>query len=316
MQNESRKRAFLEGTCNSELTRNQYWSMFRRLALFEDSWKHDICESSEEEINAVLNRFSMTHHRSNYSLVSLLQRYIKWCDKQGYNTTYGLFQIKFDELAGIRTTMVSNPAQLEVFLNNAYINVENMLTADATFRCYHWLAYAGIPHIDAFAIRSGEIDLDDMSIRHNGIVYPIYREGLKVFRQCATSKKIRSYRIAFEEISDRPDSDLLLRTFNDCVDQRSLSSIISKKNRDALNAGLTSLKPTYQSLVMSGAFYNAMTREQAGIDIDFEELAKFVIAGTQYHGKKNKLEFFDKYKKHYVYECKLDYERWKLAFYS
>ena len=173
-----------------------------------------------------------------------------------------------------------------------------------------WLGYAGLDSNDAVTVKSGEVDLPHMLIRHGGREYPLYREGLQAIRNCMELESFAYFHPAYTKELPRSPGDLLLRSSGGIPTPGVLRTRVSSKNRKALNDGDTDLNLSYTHIRMSGIFYRVYEDELAGMPADFMSVPELEISSREYivsSGRNTQ----DAKRRDFARKYLLDYERWK-----
>lgn len=73
------------------------------------------------------------------------------------------------------------PKHLQAILDKSFHPLESE-TVDCVYRCYLWMAFAGMEEANALEVKVSEIDFGPMLIEHGGKSYEIYREAIPAFR--------------------------------------------------------------------------------------------------------------------------------------
>ena len=142
-----------------------------------------------------------------------IKRYIKWCKEDGLpNVTDSVNYVKIDGEIGVRQRLVKSPLHLQVCLNRVFEKEEED-TIDILYRCFFWMAYAGISEADTLKIKISDVDLLNRKIVYNNIEYPIYDEAFRAFKKCIElnyfDKKHPRYNNPLRRY--RVEGDMLLR---------------------------------------------------------------------------------------------------------
>lgn len=179
-------------------------------------------------------------------------------------------------------------------------------TTDNILRCFLWLAYGGVPLDQSALITSKEIDFNEMIIRHKGFEYPIYREGIRAFRNCAKLTAFKYKHAAYFEDAvkeRRPGKEILRGIGDEETDSETtlhhLSNKLAIATRSAVNSGITSIRLNYQTAWYSGFYYRIHQMEISGMPVTPHDLDISEKSGAAHKStKKNALR---------------DYENWKLT---
>lgn len=315
MFNESLKSKFIKYYTDSVKTRALCESLFNSLEKYENNWNADICTKSQSEVEPVIEE--LVSFRSKYKATRLviLRNYAKYCISLRIpGACNGILQVNPSGLDKMKRYMVSNPLMLQMYLNILY-EPESEETTNNIYRCFYWLAYAGIDEDDILNIKCSDIDFDNMLVRYNGFNYPIYRESIPAFRNCALLTQFRyiNPNHATVKYIDRVSGDQLLKGIKSVQDIKTIRVSLSRTSKQKKDEGKTNLRLSYNRVYLSGVFYRKYETEMAGIPVDFvDEAAKF-IAGKTYKFDSCRKSTNQKLREisQSYYE---DYQRWKLAF--
>lgn len=291
MYNSELKNKFISEIDMSDSRRIYIQRLFTALEPFEEAYNTDVCAMDEKILKDVLGKVLGFKESSKRTGVLALKGYIKWCknnDVEGVCDS--IFNIKSISLDKMKHQMVANPYHLQKYLDFVF-DKESECTADNVYRCYFWLAYAGLDEEDAVLVKDTDVDLTDMIIRYNGNDYPIYREALLTFKNCIELKEFNYiHPNQLRGKRERIEGNLLLRRLKKAGNTEMSESyyairpIVSKRIKIALKESENEeidenlrLKLSYSRVQLSGIFYTTYEAERAGNAVDFTPLVEKMI---------------------------------------
>lgn len=311
MFNESLKNKFI----NSTRKGNDVSSLFVSSQPYEEKYGKDLCQFSQDELQDFVNHCLGVMESTKRSRLMLVRQYIKWCSDNGIpNVSEVIGEITTNDTSRIKETMVSSPEHLNSVMDTVFRKVDEH-TIDNVYRCFLWMAFAGIPQCDVMKITSANVDFKEMEIVYNGNSFPIYKEAVSVIRDCA---ELEQFIYDHREYNNpvwraRADGKALLRGYIPDAAASSVASLIRKAIVNArARCGETIPKLNYSHVAFSGQFYRMRERESIGFPIDFRwYIANEWIADGSYDPDDPKIMNRLKVKAH---RLKMDYECWKSAF--
>lgn len=290
--------------------------LFGALEKYEEQWGSDICTRSVDEIQLVVDAVSGYKKRSWATTLSYLHTYGRWCISNGVaGATDALLQIRVASTDKLRDQTIPNPAELQEYLNSIF-EPENHRKIDNTFRCFYWLAYAGMREDDIYAVRSSDVDFVHMVVKFYDYEYPVYEEALPAMMNCVvlTAFSSTSSQCADDMIMPRGEGDILIRGTKPSASKWTLRPLLSRVSSKAVNDGNTRLKLSYNRVWLSGLFYRMYQRECSGFKASFASVALEYLQ-EKYKNDPDKIitktEINQKSKMYLS-----DYKRWKKAFYD
>ena len=169
---------------------------------------------------------------------------------------------------------------------------------------------------DILEVKINEIDFLNMTVRHNGEEYVIYRESIPALRNCIdlSSFVYKHPLYTAEKEIKRSEGDILLRGTRDAFSVKVMRTTLSKKSKQALDDGKTTQKLSYYRVWLSGLFFRMYEREKVGIPVDFTEAAIKFMEGKEYKLEKGCKNIAIK-RRQVAKDYLEDYQRWKLAFF-
>lgn len=312
MYNAEQKSKFIKEFTDSVKTREAAQNLFKTIMKYEEEYGADVVTMDLCALQRVFNLISGMRVGSQVMPRYVLREYSKWALEHGVSgATDAAMHLDSPGIEKFRTETLKNPKQLQVFLNTICVP-ESEQTSDNNLRAWYWLAYSGVQADESVLIKSSELDFDSLILTHNGIPYPIYRESVPAFRNCATLSQYRYFHPNYGEvvIRDRVNSDLLLRGIRGEPTLGVFRSELSKRNRAAIADGKTTLKMSYHRIWLSGVFYRMHEDELAGIPADFYAVTNMKLGDKQF--KLSSGRNTQQYKREVISrDYLIDYERWK-----
>lgn len=275
MYNENLKKDFVRDFTSSANTSKTCETIFKAVEKYECEWGGDISTMDLDTLCQVIENVTGMRSRSKYSYIYILKEYSKWCMDHGVQgANDNIYKINIMGLEKIRQQTVSSPAQLEDYLNKLYEPVKEK-TNDIVFRCYYWLAFAGMEEEDIVSVKCADVDFVDMVIRYSGTEFPIYREAVPAVRSCVELTKFAYKHPRYSTViwKDRIPGDTLIRGTKAKYSLKNIREYISKRAKKKRDAGDVTLNLSHQRTWISGIFYRMYEQEQMGIAPNFKYIA-------------------------------------------
>lgn len=317
MYNEEVKTRFIREYTKSISRAETCVQAFEAMSEFENLWGADFCTKSADELSPVIERLVGFRSRSKWQRIIIFQKYVKWCISNNIGGACdGMLQIEDVGLSKVRSQMVANPTQLQMYLN-VICEPESEQTTDNIYRCFYWMAYSGMDEESILSVRSSDVDFENMVIRSGGNEYEIYREAIPAIRNATnlTEFVYKHPNYPPDKIvrRNRAPGDTLMRGIRATASAPALRVELSRRSKRFVEDGLTDKQLSHYRVWLSGLFYRMYQREMAGIPVDFSgEAARFM------EGKTYKLDTgrntTEAKKRAVVNDYLQDYERWKAAF--
>jgi hypothetical protein len=341
MFNEEMKRRFIRSITSSVHTEDVARGIFDAVEPYEkDEWGADFCTVDEVRLQPVMDKILGMRMSSKWMALTILKKYSLWCmdDEKYPGAGDAIMRVNILGLDKVREQMVANPLHLQSYFDKVF-DKEAEETIDNIYRCFLWIAYAGISEDDALKIEIKDINLSELRIVYGEASYPIYREAIPAFKNAIglTSFVHRHPRYTKTVRKDRATGNTIIRgiRFNTKEDSDygvnilTIRSQISKRLTEAskevkdrktgnTRPALTSLTLSYYRIWMSGLFYRASEAERAGIPPKFSEVSEEKIEHRINVKKKEyKLSARDSLvqkRNRKARDYMDDYRRWKLAY--
>ncbi len=202
-----------------------------------------------------------------------------------------------------KNSMISSPEHLaSVFKYN--FDPIWMRTIDCLYRCFWWMAFAGVPSKYATSILKSEVNTKTRKIRHKGEVYIIPDAAIAVFDIAVEADAFNyTHPLYIKAVKrERVKSSYLMSGFR--------NTQMGFRYADKLCRMLTKEKGfylTYERIYLSGVFYRVLQAEQEGTKPDFRWLAEEQLEekNQPYNEEALKLK---------IRNLKNKYKKWKRVF--
>lgn len=319
MYNENQKREFISSYTNSHSTAAKVEQIFSWFESYEKEWNMDLSQQSAETLQPVVNKLTGLRIKSTELVLIILKEYVKWCAKSGYETSKGVFDVKINTIQKINDQMVVSPFQLKSKLDE-YFDTADKETVDITYRVFLWMAFAGMEDKDAIRVTADCVDLENLRINFEGHSYELYKQCIEDFKKACSLTDFQYIHPNYTTRKERACGDTIMRGFSSpIVDLKTIRPIINKKF-DSKNIKLGSDEQknrySYKRIYLSGIFFRAYEREQAGLPVDFSEFIAMSIERKEKTKKYTLSETrtLSKIARTIEREYIADYEKWKCAF--
>lgn len=265
MYNHERKNKFILDTYSSP---GFSYTVFNKTAVYEERDRVDLCEMSVERVQLILNDNFGTQQNYMNSVKSVVRSYCRWCEDHGISINHELTQnIQTDVASKMKKSMVTSPYHLKTVLDIAF-DRPNKQTTDCLYRCYYWMAFAGLRAIDAMNVRIHDVDFDRMCIVYQDKYYEIYRDSVMDFKNaCFLDDFMYEHPKYSSPISrKRKTSDFLMRGIRS--EQIAFETLRAEANRAIKKSNVNI---SYTKIKLSGVFYRAYDIERIYGVVDFRE---------------------------------------------
>lgn len=315
MYNARQKTSFLKSYTQSISTARVATTVFNAFEPYETAWGADLSTRSKEELQPVLEKVLGLRTSSQGMSLTILREYVKWCLlTKTPDACDAMLHTEVLGLSKIRRQMVSSPLHLQKSLDEVFES-ENENTIDITYRCYYWMAFAGIYESDTLSVKNSDINFTEMEINYRDTHVPIYREALPTFRKAV---ELQSFIYIHPNYNNkiwrnRIPGDTIMRGVRAETRILAIRAVTSRTFAAALDSGKTTHQLSFRRAWMSGLFYRMYERERAGLPVDFTEAAvEFADHGDLLNRSRSisRNTFIANKKKEYME----DYQRWKIAF--
>lgn len=320
MYNAEQKMKFIKESTDSQHYARSATSIFEAISKFEEQWGADFCTQEAETIEPAVEAVVGLRKLTIATRIAILQKYCRWCIANGVpGAKDSISKINSAFIGNMRDRTVSGPQQLQIYLDNLFSPVEQN-RPDIVYRCYFWLAFAGVSERDAIHVTADEINAMSLTVTHNGRQYPLYREAMPALSSACDLKyfvchhnnpnyDFEKYRLPGNEIL-RLTSWTTRGARDDWSDEKTINvmrnAISIRANGSNLNKEVGK-RLTYGGAMLSGMFYRKFEQERAGVIVNFKEEADEWARSMQTLPPKSQIN--NKEKNYYD-----DYCRWKMAF--
>ena len=312
MYNAEQKERFLKEYSTSVSVRSYAVRLFNKIEPYEAERGADVCTFGMEDLQTAYDSVGGIRNKSRDLPRSILREYAKWCMQNGISgATDTAFKLDRVGTERIRLTTVRNPRHLQAWLDMICVP-ESENNIDNYVRAYCWLAYSGMSNEAALKVRTGDVSFQSMTVRSDGVDYPIYREALSCMWNCVELKQFKMFHptISGGFYKDRVPGDLLLRGCKGMPTGETMRVEISRRKKKIPPDSDMKLELSFNRIWLSGVFYRMWEDEQAGLPVDFRSIAELDLAGKNYKLDQSRLTMNAK-RNELARDYRDDYERWK-----
>ena len=304
------KQKYIRQRSDSIAVRKSHVWLFDATEPYEVAANKDVCEMNTRELQNMIDGITGVRYSGRKTRIWLLKTYIEWCANNGFPdaTTDAINSITHQNIDKIRERTVKSPFHLQSYLNSIFLP-EASETTDNVFRCYLWLAYAGIPEDNALDVSASDVDFGRMVIRYNGEEFPIYREAVAALQNCVKLGSFAYIHPNYNNVIFQPrkDGNKILRltaayseTTGSVTTPHQYRQRLAQAYTKAIKLGKTDIKLTYKSALDSGMFYRVHELESIGATINFT-----MMFDDGFSNKQRAKDLANRFKK--------DYENWKMT---
>lgn len=315
MYNNELKNAYIAQKTSKKYSMNQCRIIFEMCEPFEEEFGGDLCTMPLDQLTRALKNIPTVRGKSFLARLSLLRDYCSWCKMTNVpGACLEIFNVQISGAEKINSSMVSGPMHLQKCLDEICDKeIEN--TIDCIYRCFYWLAFAGMKSSDILRVCGSNVDFENMEVHFEGRDYPIYRESIDAFRNAASLKEFVYKNPTYNSdiVRDRVDGDLLMRGIRGMVTEKSMRVELSRRSRKSLDAGATAKRLSYYRIWLSGLFFRLYERERAGYAVNFAGAAEDFMIGREYKLDSGRNTIEAK-RRQIMRDFQADYDRWKLVF--
>ena len=291
-------------------------SIFNITEKYEEEWGADLCTKASEDLQPMINQMTGLRARSKWAKLIMLKDYVKWCIATGVDgACTGMLDIETTGLDKVRQQTVASPKHLQRYLDTICEPAE-MKATDNIYRCYYWLAYAGMEEEDILNVKCSDVDFKNLIVRYEKkyTVVPIYPEGLVAFHNCVELDQFLYIHPNYTKDvwKDRAAGNTLIRGIKSATTAKALRVELSRRSKK--NSEKTPLKLSYYRVWLSGIFYRMYEQEVIGIPPDFNSIVYQQMEGKTYKLSSGRNTIEAKHRQ-LVRDYEEDYERWKLAWF-
>lgn len=336
MYNEERKNRFMNEYSSSDSFSRSVKVIFDWTEPYETLNQQDLCELNKEVLNRIISDIAVAPTRTAQCYISIVQRYIEWCQKEGFSTDP--VEICRD-YSNLNTIMVNSPTHLKQTLDKFFPIIKHKKAQKyGTFNCLYrticWLAFMGITKNDAENLKCNSVDFEDMMIGFNGRGFKIYEESVFDLDKCVHSEVFFQQRVGtrtkktgektdvvYNTLLPRAKSNYVLRGRTDQKPSVTLNTLVLSQpyvrfkelEKTGTPVEIKRIKKvlTYSNLYNSGIYYRMYIQEKRGVEVDFSDIAAY---DAMKKPRSKNGEAIQKSKSNYLYKYRHGYEEWKKAF--
>lgn len=317
MYNEKQKNDFISSYTNSDKTTTLISQIFNWFEQYEIEWAKDLSQQEADVLQPVVNELTGVRIKSTELILIILKEYVKWCGRNGYEVSKGIFDVRINTIDKIQKQMVASPLHLKSRLDEFFESPDKE-TVDVIYRVFLWMAFAGLADKDAIRVAASDVDLENLRINFEGHSYEIYKECKDDFEKACklTDFFYEHQQPYYTTRRDRADGNLIMRGIRSpSVDLKTIRPIINKRfngEDDDRQKGRIS----YRRIYLSGIFYREYERERAGFEVDFSTVIAEDIARKEKSKKYTvtKTRTISTIANTMEREYLADYDKWKCAF--
>lgn len=302
--NESRKERFINEVNATASAK----TLFSASSKFESEAGVDLGGIPPAQVQRFLNEELGSRQSSLQSMLSWYRSYQNWCANRGLESPQNTSEIIVDSSIAKRKTMVESPFHLEEVLNRAFSPVGDN-EVDVLYRCYLWMAYAGLEDDDACEVLSKNVDLDEMCIVYEDKEYPLYRHSYQAMWNAKFLGWMKYVNVNYNNshsILDRKQSEYLLRSVK--TEKPTPKTLAARIRRVFREKGI---ELTYGSVKLSGEFYRLLRDERIGIAVNFDRM---IADAAQKRGVDLSSQKGITLRRNMMRTLPEDYKAWKRAF--
>lgn len=303
MYDEERKMRFLDEEGRAPV----YWgSAFKTTAPYEEAAGLDLCELPLQVLQTMLDREFGARSISAKTAIVNIRLYIKWCDSKGYPVCHDIDSVEIRMDQKMRRFMVASPQHLQSILDGVFRPVDSE-SIDCLYRCYLWMAFAGLGESDAVSVKTSEIDFVNMTIEYGGRSYELYREAAPAFHMACEATEFVYDHPSYTQRRSRYTGECLMRGIRTAqVKVSTVTASIYKVFHD------NGIETNFGRLRRSGIFYRAYEAERMGYPANFDD----EIAARMEHIRGDYRNSTEKKQAaaHELHDLLADYNYWKGAF--
>lgn len=308
MYNRERKEEFIKDYTSNGRTAYYMRGIFNKFEYAEENeWHEDLCKQPKERLEKIINAQTGTRMQSAERAFIVVRDYVKWCRRNGIETSNGVFEIKVNTIESVKKLMVGNPVELQERLDLLF-GTDDDKTVNCVYRAFFWLAYAGMTDVDALEVEKNEVDLvsEIKCVRHNGKRYRIYDVAVETFRNACTLTEFERNDVPYKTMIPRGESDKLISGRTGDMKLLSIRRAIGKREE------ATGVKLSFGNVYYSGLFYRTYSEEVKGYGMSFEAYVNEQLETNKYTYNQNRTR--NKVFNQKIRALELDYDCWKCAF--
>ena len=286
MYNAKQKKKFISWIADSYSYADKCVEFFEKISMIEAYFGKDICDMSSDELEPMQNIFY-----GNITAQRIINKYSAWCvhnniiqlDAPIFNLSFVSHSKK--NISNVEKAMFSSPSHLadeiDAVFGTIYKNTENKI-----YRCYLSMIYCLVPYSIMAAVVGRNVKQDGEMIEYDNIVYFIYKE-LSGYITDAISKPDIPLFYTGRAV---PTVENIQNGMKKFLDNRGIE-FNTKNFSERFNP---------DSVMLSGIYYKAITREMVGMPVDIMRIARPLLSSISSQAEKRIVD---------------NYEEWKSMFY-
>lgn len=306
MYNAEQKQRFINQHTISESYKIKITETFNLFEKYEQKWGADLCTRTPEELAPILESLCSLRTRTINTRIVVLRDYVSWCKNNDIpNVKADFSNINPTGIQAMKNMSVSSPSHLQYYLNSVF-EPEDKMTVANVYRCFFWLAFAGMSDEDIMKVKCSDVHIDKLEVIYNGMRIPLFRESFEAFKIAKETTHFIVYHQYREVRRERASGDLLVRGCSDATDLKSFRTKMSIKQKSAEKQNDKILKLNYSKVWLSGVYYRMFERERTmGEPPVFTNTAAKLCREDAGYRKRNITDV--------KRQLEEDYNRWKLA---
>lgn len=304
MYNEAQKLSFMQDYSSNRHTQKRVIYLLNSFEQIENMTNTDLSCLSCEQLCSVLDRLATSERRS-VDTIRIIKKYVEWCGAHGLSFNKNIWKVQPDPTEAVKKQLVASPLHLQMIFNNM-MDLEEMDSVDCVYRCFLWLAFAGLRMRDAVFITKANIDFMAHVIRYSGVSYEIYKEAIPALLKACELTQFNYYHPNYSPVlKQRATGESILRTFKPVAPE---TQLINLRGRITAHCKNTTHSLSYKRVYDSGNYYRLYERERAGIPVNLSEIVAREMEGKIY--KKTLKRAAQEVER----DVKLEYNMWKQVY--
>lgn len=290
-------------------------AFFRDAAPFEEIAGRDISSFSDSEsIGAARRAFStMLRRKSRLMLANVINSYYRWCIANNVPDAVEHKPIPMELVNEVSDELlIFSPAHLQTIMDKVF-DPESDGTVDNAYRCFLWMAYAGLSIESAVALKEENFLLQSFQVSINDEIGVLYPQAIPCLQNCINMKQFTYKHPNYPSVmKDRVPGDYILRgtrgAYND-MDRVTITfrTILARRCKQS------GVNLTYNSCYYNGLYYRIHESELChGEAPDFNYIAAQTPAGKRVMTSVDQLATSKRARLYQIaLRLKADYEIWK-----
>lgn len=298
--------------------------VFEKISPYEEAWNADYATVAYDKLVTAIESMVGLRSRGSMASIGILRAYVQWGIANGLpGFRPDILLIDTFGLTRMRIMTVRDPAHLQKCLDQMFESEDKQMV-DNVYRCCYWLVYSGVPERYILAVKCNNVNLEQMTVTHSGVLYILYNECIPAMCNAVqltgfvytNPNYTDDKRVIFR---DRAPGNGLVRGFSARMNSNVLRATLSRYAKIAMESGRLKTKLSLQRVHLSGIFYRAYQKEECGEPVDFSHEAKMYmeLSSDRRDGQPYKLDSgrntIEAKQRQIERDYLRDYERWKAA---